>query len=52
MADAQAQKKAAERLLSGRAWDDYCDTLKAAGRMIEAFGDEPSDLDRDRKSVV
>jgi hypothetical protein len=46
MADAQAEKKAAERLLSGRAWDDYCDTLKAAGRMIEAFGDEPSDLDR------
>jgi hypothetical protein len=37
---------AAARLLSGRAWDDFCDTLKAAGRMIEHFGDEPSELDR------
>jgi hypothetical protein len=38
--------KAAERLLSGQAWEDYCEVLKIAGRMIDEFGDEPSDLDR------
>jgi hypothetical protein len=37
---------AAERLLSGRSWDDFCDTLKVAGRMIEAFGDQPTPIDR------
>jgi len=41
-----AENRAAQRLLSGAAWDDFCDTLKVAGRMIEQFGDQPSDLDR------
>lgn len=40
------QVKAAERLLSGQAWEDYCEVLKVAGRMIDRFGDTPSDLDR------
>jgi hypothetical protein len=40
------EAKAAERLLSGRSWEDFCDVLKVAGRMIDAFGDTPSDLDR------
>ena len=30
---------ASERLLSGRAWDDFCDMLRNAGHMIDAFGD-------------
>lgn len=39
-------QKAAERVLSGRAWDDYCETLKRTGHMIEQFGDSVTELDR------
>ena len=41
-----ASEESAQRLLSGRAWEDYCDVLKLAGRAIERFGDEPTALDR------
>jgi hypothetical protein len=42
----EAELRAAQRLLSGQSWDDFCDVLKVAGRMIDRFGDDPSDLDR------
>ena len=41
-----ATDAAAGRLLTGAAWGDFCETLKVAGRMIDHFGDQPSDLDR------
>jgi hypothetical protein len=37
---------AERRLLSGRAWDDFCETLRLAGHSLERFGDEPTALDR------
>jgi hypothetical protein len=47
MSDKSAvREQSAQRLLSGRAWEDYCDVLRLAGRAIERFGDEPTDLDR------
>ena len=38
--------RAANRLLSGQAWEDYCDTLRETGRIVNAFGDSLSELDR------
>lgn len=43
---ASTQQRARERLVSGRAWDDFCDTVRSAGHMIEDFGDELSELDQ------
>jgi hypothetical protein len=46
MNDRPENGQAAARLLSGRAWEDFCEVLKIAGRAIERFGDEPTALDR------
>src|SRR5438874_537948 len=40
------ESKAAERLLTGRAWDDFCETVRQAGHMVDRFGTEANDLDR------
>src|SRR5690625_1518468 len=45
-ADQRLQQAAAARTLSGQAWDDFCQTLRQAGRMIEQLGDVPTELDR------
>lgn len=37
---------ARERLLSGAAWDDFCEQLKHAGRIVERFDDGIDELDR------
>jgi hypothetical protein len=37
---------AADQLLSGRAWDDFCETLRETGKLIDQFGDDVTDLDR------
>jgi len=38
--------RSAERLRSGRAWDDYCEVLRIAGHAMEGWGLEPSELER------
>lgn len=41
-----ADQAAQDRLLSGRAWDDFCDVLRSAGHAIDQWGDTPTPLDR------
>lgn len=38
--------QASERLLTGQAWDDFCDSLKATGRLLSELGEVPTELER------
>ncbi|MGE8318153.1 MAG: hypothetical protein ACN6O3_05350 [Comamonas sp.] len=38
--------QAKERLLAGQAWDDFCETIRRAGHMVDTFGAEANELDR------
>jgi hypothetical protein len=46
MTDLSPSETARQRLVSGEAWDDFCDTLKLAGRHINKVNEPLSDLDR------
>ena len=37
---------AVDRVVSGRAWDEFCDRLKASGRLVLEMSDEADVLDR------
>ncbi|AZI35027.1 hypothetical protein NT2_03_00680 [Caenibius tardaugens NBRC 16725] len=37
---------AANRVLTGKAWDDFCETVRLTGHEIDRWGDVPNDLDR------
>ncbi|MBB6125324.1 hypothetical protein [Sphingobium subterraneum] len=37
---------AAQRLISGEAWDDFCENLRRTGHVIDEFGEGVDDLDR------
>ena len=41
-----SDKVASQRLLSGKAWDDFCETVRLTGHEIDRWGDVPNDLDR------
>lgn len=44
--DRSPAESAQDRLLSGRAWDDFCEVLRQAGHAIDQWGDIPTPLDR------
>lgn len=41
-----ADQLAAETVVTGKAWDDFCDTLKAAGGSVVGFGNPDDPLSR------
>jgi hypothetical protein len=44
--DARPAASAVDRIMSGKSWEDFCDTLKSAGQTILAEGSPDAPLDR------
>ena len=46
MPDARPDESAVERIMTGKSWEEFCDTLKSAGQTILAEGSPDGPLDR------
>jgi len=46
MSETSEEETSLDRVMSGKTWEEFCDTLKAAGNVILAEGSPTDPLDR------